>query len=170
MNLLDKLGEKATQTYQVTKEKAITLSEEIKMKTQISKLKRQINNKYRKIGNIVYDEVKNGKNSINDEIITECDEISKFKDEIVKLEKDILSIKKMKKCVNCGAEIELDDTYCSKCGKQQPEQEKPKAKSQEPKDEIKQETKQEIKSEEPKEAVVAKEAEVILIDDTSNKT
>ena len=35
--------------------------------------------------------------------------------------KSILELKEKKQCENCHAEIELDNTYCPKCGAKQPE-------------------------------------------------
>ena len=42
MNFLSKLGKKASETYQVTKEKATNLSEELKLKGKINDLKDKI--------------------------------------------------------------------------------------------------------------------------------
>ena len=42
---------------------------------------------------------------------------------ISKIESDILSLKEVKKCIKCGAEINKKDDFCSKCGKEQPKTE-----------------------------------------------
>ena len=49
------------------------------------------------------------------------DEIAKKEDEISKAETEILTLKKIKKCINCGAELNCKDEFCSKCGTKQPE-------------------------------------------------
>ena len=97
MDFLNKLGKKASETYQATKEKTVKFSEEMKLKGKISDAKNKINNLYQ--------------------------EISEKYDEISKLESDILALKDVKKCVDCGAEISKKDEFCSKCGKPQPKQE-----------------------------------------------
>ena len=59
MEFLNKLGKKASETYQVTKEKAVNLSEELKLRGKISEYKEEIVKNYKDIGEIVYNEIKN---------------------------------------------------------------------------------------------------------------
>ena len=53
--------EKATEAYKVTKEKANDISEEIKLKSKINSLEEKNYEIYAEIGEIVYNEVKDGK-------------------------------------------------------------------------------------------------------------
>ena len=145
MDFLNKLGKKAT--YQVTKEKASNLSEEIKIKSKIGDYKDKIKEKYNEIGKEVYNQIKDGNDVSKDSIISKCDEITIAKNEISKLEEQLLAIKKVRKCSECGTEIPIDSDFCSKCGKAQPKVEKVEIK-EEPKD--------------------VKEAEVIEINNVEN--
>ena len=147
MDFLKKLGKKATETYQVTKEKASNLSEEIKIKSKIGDYKDKIKEKYNEIGKEVYNQIKDGNDVSKDSIISKCDEITIAKNEISKLEEQLLAIKKVRKCSECGTEIPIDSDFCSKCGKKQPKVEKVEIK-EEPKD--------------------VKEAEVIEINNVEN--
>lgn len=147
MDFFSKLGKKASQTYQVTKEKAVNLSEELKLKGKINDLKDKIEDEYKEIGKTVYNEVKDGKDVSKEEIIEICESISKYKDEIEKLQADILALKNVVKCSNCGVELDLGDPFCYKCGAKQPEVEKV---------EIKEETEE-----------IVKNAEVIEIAETT---
>ena len=147
MDFLNKLGKKATETYQVTKEKASNLSEEIKIKSKIGDYKDKIKEKYNEIGKEVYNQIKDGNDVSKDSIISKCDEITIAKNEISKLEEQLLAIKKVRKCSECGTEIPIDSDFCSKCGKKQPKVEKVEIK-EEPKD--------------------VKEAEVIEINNVEN--
>lgn len=124
MDFFNKLGKKASQTYQATKEKATNLSDELKLRGKISEKKEKMEKLYKEIGEIVFNEVKDGKDASRDVILPKCDEISKIKDEISKLEAEILAVKKIKKCTNCGTEIDINAEFCSKCGKEQPKVEK----------------------------------------------
>lgn len=133
MEFFDKLGKKASETYHVTKEKASNLSEELKIRGKNSELKESIEKKYLEIGKIVYNEVKDGKDVSKDVIIENCNEISRMKDEISKLETQLLTIKKVKKCIECNAEIDITSEFCPKCGKAQPKIENVEVK-EEPKD------------------------------------
>lgn len=123
MDFLNKLGKKASETYQATKEKTVKFSEEMKLKGKISDAKNKINNLYQEIGERVYNGFKINSEEGNEEVKAKCQEISEKYDEISKLESDILALKDVKKCVDCGAEISKKDEFCSKCGKPQPKQE-----------------------------------------------
>ena len=136
MDFFSKLGKKASKTYQATKEKAVNLSEELKIKGKISEIKDKINDIYAEIGKTVYNEIREGRDVSKEEITEKCDEISKLNDEIAKHEDEILTLKKVRKCVNCGAELDLDDVFCCKCGTKQPEIEKVEVK-EEPTEEAK---------------------------------
>lgn len=124
MDFFNKLGKKASQTYQATKEKATNISDELKLRGKISEQKDKIEKLFKEIGETVYNEVKDEKDVSREAIVEKCDEISKAKDEISKLESEILAVKKMKKCTNCGTELDIKAEFCSKCGKEQPKVEK----------------------------------------------
>lgn len=119
MDFFNKLGKKASETYQVTKEKTAKFSGEMKLKGKISDAKNKITDLYEEIGQHVYNQYKTNTEEGKDEIIAKCEEISKQFDEISKLETEILALKEVKKCTECGAEINQKDDFCSKCGKQQ---------------------------------------------------
>ena len=124
MDFFNKLGKKASETYQATKEKASNLSDELKLRAKISDQKDIIEKLYKEIGKTVYEDVKDGKDVSRDAVVSKCDDISKAKDEIAKLETEILAVKKIKKCAECGTELDINAEYCSKCGKEQPKVEK----------------------------------------------
>ena len=126
MDFLNKLGKKASETYQVTKEKTAKFSEEIKLKGKISDAKAQIKSLYVELGEGVYNQYKTNSEDNSEQIKEKCNEISVKFDEIAKLEADILSLKEVKKCIECGAELNKNDDFCSKCGKEQPKVEEEK--------------------------------------------
>lgn len=123
MDFLNKLGKKASETYQVTKEKTVKFSEEMKLKGKIADCKENISTLYSEIGEHVYNQFKTNSEEGKDIINEKCEEVSKNFEEISKLETDILSLKEVKKCTDCGSEINKKDDFCSKCGKKQPKQE-----------------------------------------------
>ena len=134
MDFFAKLSKKASETYQFTKEKATNLSEELKMKGKINELKENVEDLYIEIGKNVYSELKEGKDVAEEDILNKCNEISEKNDEISKLKEKLLTLKKMKTCPHCGAKIDKDDLYCSKCGKEQPKAENVEVKNEEPKE------------------------------------
>lgn len=122
MEFFDKLSKKASETYKFTKDKTTKISGELKLKGKINDLKSKIEDVYKEIGKIVYEELKSGTDVSKEEVNAKCEEIKSMQEEIEKLNIEILKIKNIKKCINCGAELELDVKFCSKCGKEQPEE------------------------------------------------
>lgn len=122
MDFFNKLGKKASETYQYTKDKTSKISEELKLKGKVSDLKSKIEEAYLEVGKIVYEEFKNGTDVSREAVSGKCDEIKSMQEEIEKLNDQILKVKNIKKCANCGEEIELNVKFCPKCGKEQPEE------------------------------------------------
>lgn len=120
MNFFDKLGKKATETYNATKEKTTQISGELKLKGKINDCKSKIESEYKKLGKMIYDNRTNGETTSEDDIQTVCNSITTYMKEIEKAEDDILTLKNIKKCENCSAEIALDADFCSRCGAKQP--------------------------------------------------
>ena len=119
MEFFNKLGKKASETYQVTKEKTVKFSNEVKLKGKIGDTKANINKVYKEIGELVYEQYKDNTDKKED-IELKCQVISNLNDEISKLETEILALNETKKCVSCGEEIDSKADFCPKCGKEQP--------------------------------------------------
>lgn len=125
MGFFNDLGKKASEAYNVTKEKTTKLSGELKLKGKINECKNKIEDLQLEIGKIIYTEYKNGTKGENDEEISvKCEEISNLEKDIKQAEDDILALKDIKKCVSCNAELSLEMEFCSKCGTKQPKIEK----------------------------------------------
>lgn len=146
MDFLNKLTKKASETYQVTKEKTVKFSEEMKLKGKINDAKNKITDLYEEIGQCVYNQYKTNTEEGKEDISAKCEEILKQFDEISKIEADILALKEVKKCTECGTEINKNDEFCSKCGKEQPKEEKVEVKIEaEPEQDVKEADVTEIK-------------------------
>ena len=124
MDFFDKLSKKASETYKLTKEKTSQISGELKLRNKMNNSKDRIDELYSEIGKIVYEAHKKNEELSKDDIRPKCEEIAREEEEIEKAEIEILALKKIKKCVNCGAELDEKDEFCSKCGKEQPKEEK----------------------------------------------
>ena len=120
MDFFDKLSKKASETYKLTKEKTSQISGELKLRNKMNNSKDRIDELYSEIGKIVYEAHKKNEELSKDDIRPKCEEIAREEEEIEKAEIEILALKKIKKCVNCGAELDEKDEFCSKCGKEQP--------------------------------------------------
>lgn len=151
MDFLNKLGKKANEIYKDTKEKTTQISGELKLKGKISDSRNRIEELYLEIGEIVYSRTKNGGDVLREDIAFKCDEITKLFEEIEKSGADILELKNIRKCANCGTEIEKNIEFCPKCGKAQ----------------TKEDANVEVKNNEPTESKTAEDAEVTNVENVN---
>ena len=122
MDIFDKIGNMASETYKFTTEKTGKLAREAKLKMRINESKSKINDIYVKIGEIVYqNHVREEKENIEEDINKLCEEIDNYSKQIESCRLEILNLKDRKQCNNCFTEIDLDAKYCSNCGAEQPE-------------------------------------------------
>ena len=155
MEFFDKLGKKASETYQEVKVRTTNFSEEMKLKSKINDLKGTRSACYTEMGKHVYNDIKDNKD-VDRAVITEkCDEITKLTEEIEKLEAELASYSKTRKCAACGAKMDTEYKFCPKCGQEQPQVAK-----EEPAPEVK---------EEDTEVQEAKEADVIIENNEENE-
>lgn len=124
MDFFNKLSKKTSEAFETAKEKTTKISGELKLKSKISDCKDKIEEQYKEIGKIVYEKMKIGEDASKEEVTPKCEEIERLKNEIEKAQVEILALKDIKKCSDCGAELELDAEFCSKCGSKQPKIEK----------------------------------------------
>ena len=122
MGFFDSLGKKASKAYDATAEKTSKIAKEAKLRMKINENKSEIKDIYKEIGKKVYEKhVREENIDIKTELEEECTKIDVLSAEIETCLKSILELKEKKQCENCHAEIELDNTYCPKCGAKQPE-------------------------------------------------
>ena len=148
MEFLDKLTKKATETYKGAAEKTGKIAKEAKLKIKINENKNKINDIYQEIGKKVYQKhIADEELSIKNDLEEECEKVDILAAEIESYHEEILKLSNVKLCVNCKEEMEQDAKFCSKCGAEQPVEEK--------------------KQEEPEVVEVVKEPEVVEEQKTS---
>lgn len=122
MGFFDNLGKKASAAYDATAEKTGKIAKEAKLKMKINENKSDINDIYKEIGRKIYEKhVREENIDIKTELEEECTKIDVLSAEIETCLKSILELKEKKQCEKCHAEIDLDSTFCSKCGAKQSE-------------------------------------------------
>ena len=122
MGFFDNLGKKASAAYDATAEKTSKIAKEAKLRMKMNENKSEINNIYKEIGKKVYEKhVANENIDIKTELEEECTKIDVLSAEIETCLKSILELKEKKQCEQCHTEIDLDATFCPKCGEKQPE-------------------------------------------------
>lgn len=122
MDLFDKIGKKATETYKYTQEKTSKLAKEAKLKMTMNENKSKIEELYEEIGKKVYmHHVNSDDVDIDLEAILEeyCIQIDEVCDAIEDERMELLALKDKKQCPNCFDEIEIGYNYCPNCGCEQ---------------------------------------------------
>lgn len=123
MDFFEKLGKKATETFNNAGEKANKIAEDTKLKFKINDCKSKIEDLYQDIGKKVYQKyVLDGNLDIKEHIQEELTKISEYTDQIEEFEKERLDLADKKQCVNCKNTIERNAKFCPECGAEQPEE------------------------------------------------
>ena len=117
MGFFEQLGKKASDTMQSAKEKTNKFSAEMKLKSQLSEKKEKINAIYCEIGKAVHENFLKGITEVSDVISGKSNEISALDKEIQDLNAQLLAVKGIKICPNCGGQINVGSEFCPKCGK-----------------------------------------------------
>ena len=148
MEFFEKLGKKASETFNNAGEKANKIAGETKLKFKINDNKSKIKDIYQEIGKIVYQKFAlDGNLEIKDDISEQLTKITELTDEIEKYEKQILELGNMKQCVNCKNKIDKNAKFCPSCGTEQPEEEVHEAEIIESEEEKSEEIYEEVKEE-----------------------
>ena len=122
MGFFDNLGKKASAAYDATAEKTSKLAKESKLRMKINENKSEIADIYKEIGKKVYEKhIREENIDIKSELEEECTKLDVLSAEIETCLKSILELKEKKQCEQCHTEIDLDATFCPKCGAKQPE-------------------------------------------------
>ena len=123
MEFFEKLGKKATETFNSAAEKTNKIASETKIKIRINDCKSKIKDLYQDIGKVVYQKfVLDGKLEVKEDIEEQLSKISELTNQIEEYEKQILDLSDMKQCVNCKNKIDKNAKFCPECGAEQPEE------------------------------------------------
>lgn len=105
-------------------EKAKKMAEVASLNSQISSKESEIKNVYREIGQAIYANKETWKEVDLSELFGK---IEAAEAEIARLKAEILVIKEVKICTQCGGEIDKEAAFCPKCGAAAPVVEEPVA-------------------------------------------
>ena len=119
MGFFDQISKKAAETVQGAKEKTSKFSSEMKLKSQFSDKKDRITVLYNEIGKEIYSNYTKGIENITETISNKCKEISNINEELKDINNQILSLKNIKICSSCGAQVMATSEFCPKCGTKQ---------------------------------------------------
>lgn len=112
--MFENIGKKFTQVGQEAIKKTQNLADVTALKSKISDEKKSINDLYIKIGSTYYEKYQESHG--DEEMASYCADIQSALSRIEEYQDKIMQINGLKKCTNCGAEIERESAFCSGCG------------------------------------------------------
>ena len=128
MSMFEEWGKKLSETGKAVGDKTKQVSELAKLNYKIVAEEKAVEELYSVLGKMIY-EVEKGNSEFA--FYGQCEEISAKLDAIAELKAQVSALKGVCKCQNCGAEVDIANDYCGKCGtklvKPEPKQEEPAA-------------------------------------------
>ena len=118
MDFIKDITKKVGRTAKTAVKKSNNLLEITKLNMSIGSEEDKIAKIYTQIGKEVYDSFENNAEA-SEKFNVLCEKISIIKANIERMEKQILRIKNIKMCPECGAQLEITVCYCSGCGTKQ---------------------------------------------------
>ncbi len=113
MAFLDKVGETLAAKSRDVADKAKEMAEVNRLNGQIHTQKNKAEKIYAEIGKVVYEKREDWGQL---DISGRTEELDSIQAEIQRLKEEILRVKGMRECVNCGTEVSRKATVCPKCG------------------------------------------------------
>ena len=120
MEMIDKIGKKAADTYQHAVKTTGKLTRELRLRSMLSENKAKIEDLYENIGRYVYEKYLLGEQiEIQNELLHDCTLIDIIASEVEDIRMELLKLKELKQCPKCHHEINLTDSFCPNCGEPQ---------------------------------------------------
>lgn len=119
-NVMNKLSQKAIQTYRSAAEMTNRITCEIKLKANMADHKSQINDLYEQMGKKVYEKyLLKEEINMQSDFENDCNMMDVLANEVEDIRMQLLSLKDLKQCPKCHYEIDLEFHYCPNCGLEQ---------------------------------------------------
>lgn len=112
-DIFKKIGDTITETGKTVGEKTKQVSSVAKFNAKIIASEHSVSDNYTILGKYYYDTYKENP---ADEVAETVNSITASLETIADMKSQILAIKGMVKCQDCGAECPFEDTFCGKCG------------------------------------------------------
>lgn len=112
-DIFKKIGDTITETGKTVGEKTKQVSSVAKFNAKIIASEHSVSDNYTILGKYYYDTYKDNP---AEEVAETVNSITASLETIADMKSQILAIKGMVKCQDCGAECPFEDTFCGKCG------------------------------------------------------
>ncbi|HOV40480.1 MAG TPA: zinc ribbon domain-containing protein [Oscillospiraceae bacterium] len=118
MKIFEKVSQKITDTSKDMTQKAKAVADIAKLKYQIAAEEEKREKFFAQLGKDFFND---NSSNIPDKYLFLCNEISESTREIEKLRQKLYTLKGVKICENCGAELDEGYKFCGHCGTKLPE-------------------------------------------------
>lgn len=118
MDFFNKAKEKIAKTSGDVAKKAKDLAEVSKLNGQINANENSIKALYTEIGQYVFENLREDAPA---EIAEKMNAIDKAREEIASWKNEVMKLKGIQKCPQCGGEVDKDVAFCPSCGTKMPE-------------------------------------------------
>lgn len=118
MDFIKNITKKVTETAKVAAKKSGDMVELTKLKMNISSEEDKIEKEYVQMGKIVFETYEKGE-KVGEEFEAHCEKIVSYRENINAMKDQILKLRNVKVCPECGAELESEVLFCAKCGMKQ---------------------------------------------------
>lgn len=115
MSFFENLGKKVGEAAQAAAKKSSEIVEVTKLNASINQEEDKIQKTYNQIGKMVFENYEQT-GEASDLVKEACEQIAAYKANIKVLKEKIAEAKGIKSCINCGAEMDRSQLFCSKCG------------------------------------------------------
>lgn len=112
-DIFKKIGDTLSDAGKTVGEKTKQAGTVAKLNAKIISSERSISESYSILGKYYYDTYKNNP---DEEIAETVNAVTAAIETVAELKSEILAIKGLVKCTNCGGECPFEDTFCGKCG------------------------------------------------------
>ena len=113
MEFFDDLSAKLSQASQSAVQKTKDMAEVMRLNGQISERERKIEQSYREIGKLYYENFADKDVELLRSLVTE---LKRANEEIQEMRTVVLRLKGSRPCPTCGAELPAGSVFCSACG------------------------------------------------------
>lgn len=118
MSLFEDFTKKVSETARVVGKKSSDLVEVTRLGMSIGTEESKIQKTYTEMGKAIYESFSRGE-PVAESFLEYCQKIKTFEETIDELKQRINTLKKVKYCPECAAELDQDICYCPWCGAKQ---------------------------------------------------
>lgn len=122
MSVLDNITKRVTDTAKAAAKKSGSVVEVTRLNMNISAEEEKVRKIYADMGKQLYEDYTEGK-IVGEKLLGHCEKIDEIVSNIDGMREKVLELRNVKACPNCGMELDVDMTYCYKCGRKQEEPE-----------------------------------------------